>query len=506
MEYLYLFIASLLAGIGTGLAGLSAATVMVPILIVFCPSFSGPTGVYQATAIALLSDILASAFTSYIYIRNKNIDLRRGSIMLVCILAMSTLGSYVAYIVGNVVLGSFSLFLTFFIGIRFLVKPESGNPEATESTYTGFSIRDILISVFFGLTIGFGTGFVGTGGGMMMLVVFTLFLKMGQKTAVGTSTFIMTFTALIAGISHVFIEPSILKDNLFVLIFCLIVTALSSIFSARFANRVNEKLIGTITGLILTVLGAWMLILFYWKQILEFPFIANTIQAFGIYLGILFIYIVVILVLRILLRIPETIFRKLLHLVAVFTPILILYFSGSWLVTDLILLFFGVGAYLALDILEKGKKFSTFFAEKHEGEIKRSLVQYIGTCLILILVLGGFFKRDYLIPATFLMWGLGDAAAGIIGKYYGKKNLKLKGMDSNKTVLGTLAMFTVSFISGGLTLYYLSPFSLLPILILSFCASIAGTVVEAYCRKGSDTVFVPMAIGLTLLLFTSLFS
>ena len=58
MEWVWYIIASVGAGIGTGLAGLSAATVMVPMLIVLCPSFSGDTGAYQATAIALASDML----------------------------------------------------------------------------------------------------------------------------------------------------------------------------------------------------------------------------------------------------------------------------------------------------------------------------------------------------------------------------------------------------------------------------------------------------------------
>lgn len=58
MEYFWYILASVLAGVGTGLVGLSAATVMVPILIVLCPSFAGETGAYQATAIALTSDIV----------------------------------------------------------------------------------------------------------------------------------------------------------------------------------------------------------------------------------------------------------------------------------------------------------------------------------------------------------------------------------------------------------------------------------------------------------------
>lgn len=88
MEWIWYIIAALGAGIGTGLAELSAATVMVPILIVLCPSFAGETGAYQATAIALASDILGSAVTTYTYAKHKNIDLKRGWIMLVCILGM----------------------------------------------------------------------------------------------------------------------------------------------------------------------------------------------------------------------------------------------------------------------------------------------------------------------------------------------------------------------------------------------------------------------------------
>ena len=79
-EIFWYIIASLLAGVGTGLVGLSAATVMVPILIVLCPSFAGETGAYQATAIALASDILGSAVTAVTYTRHKNIDLHRGQL------------------------------------------------------------------------------------------------------------------------------------------------------------------------------------------------------------------------------------------------------------------------------------------------------------------------------------------------------------------------------------------------------------------------------------------
>ncbi|MCM1388510.1 MAG: sulfite exporter TauE/SafE family protein [Bacillus sp. (in: Bacteria)] len=262
MEYIWYIIASLGAGIGTGLAGLSAATVMVPILIVLCPSFAGETGAYHATAIALASDILGSAVTTTIYIRHKNIDLKRGWIMLTCIISMCIAGSFAAWSVGNVVLGSFSLFLTFFIGIRFLIKPDTQRKEVVTKG-SKLDLKGVVISLFFGLTIGFGTGFVGSGGGMMMLVVFTAFLGMDRKPAVGTSTFIMTFTALIASISHIMIDPSIAFERWNVLLICIITATVASIVSAQFANKVNNRTVGLVTGVILTVLGALMLLLHY---------------------------------------------------------------------------------------------------------------------------------------------------------------------------------------------------------------------------------------------------
>ena len=109
MSEIFWCITAALLAVGTGLVRLSAATVIVPILIVLCPPFSGETGAYQATAIALASDILGSAVTAATYIWHRDIDLRRGWI------GMCTLGSFAAWKAGNVVLGGFTLFLTFCI-------------------------------------------------------------------------------------------------------------------------------------------------------------------------------------------------------------------------------------------------------------------------------------------------------------------------------------------------------------------------------------------------------
>lgn len=262
VEYFWYIIASIGAGVGTGLAGLSAATVIVPILIVLCPSFHQAGGVYAASAIALASDVIGSALTAAIYAKNKNIDLKKGSVMFFITVIMSIAGSVVAARRGNNVLGNFTLFATLIVGVRFLLNPGTAT-EYSPDIRGRLSKSDIIFSVIWGTGIGFGIGFLGSGGGMMMLIVFTAFLHMDRKTAVGTSTFTMTFTALIAALSHMFINPSILSERMGALVTCITVTTIASVAAAKFANHVDVRASGLVTGLVLTVLALGLLLLHY---------------------------------------------------------------------------------------------------------------------------------------------------------------------------------------------------------------------------------------------------
>ncbi|MCD8067749.1 MAG: sulfite exporter TauE/SafE family protein, partial [Lachnospiraceae bacterium] len=388
MEYFWYIIAALGAGIGTGLAGLSAATVMVPILIVLCPSFGGEYGAYQATAIALASDILGSAVTSSVYARNKRIDLKHGWVIMACIIALSTVGSYAAYLVGNVVLGGFTLFLTFCIGIRFLVRPDTSKSGADISSVR-LGWKEIIISLFFGLTIGFGTGFVGTGGGMMMLVVFTAFLGYDLKTAVGTSTFIMTFTALIGFISHALIHPAIVVERWNVLIICIITATAASLISAQFANRVNSKTVGRVTGVILTFLGAAMIYLNYFRGTQPPPLAQELLHT----LAVLLIFLVVAVCAALLgfqfLHIGGEARRKVLHTIAFLIILVMLLASTHWYIPALLSVLFVVIVYPILRICEKKDFYAGLFQERTAGEVRNSLILLFGTAAVLITLFWG---------------------------------------------------------------------------------------------------------------------
>ena len=499
MEWFWYIIASLGAGIGTGLAGLSAATVMVPILIVLCPSFSGETGAYQATAIALASDILGSAVTTWTYARHKNIDLKRGWIMLVCILSMCTVGSYVAFIVGNVVLGGFTLFLTFFIGIRFLVKPDTSR-EKQAAKGEKLDWKGVVISLFFGLTIGFGTGFVGTGGGMMMLVVFTVFLGMELKTAVGTSTFIMTFTALIASVSHILIHPAIVLEKWSVMLVCIAVATIASLVSARFANRVKNRTVGLVTGAVLTVLGAAMLILNYWGFLSRYALFTGTLRCLGALVAYVVPCVVVLFPIRFLTKIPSFVFRKLLHVVAFTCVSLMILTAQSWQAAALTSVIAAAAVYPLLAVFERENWYPKLLVEKRPGEVKNSLILLCLMFAVLIAVCWGIFDRPALAATAILMWGTGDAAAALVGIPFGKHKVRSKLTDGKKSWEGSMAMFAVSLLTGFLMLLTVAKSGLPRALIAAGLGAMFGTAAELFSPSEYDTVTVPLVIAAVLLI------
>ncbi|MCD7715669.1 MAG: TSUP family transporter [Lachnospiraceae bacterium] len=502
MEYFWYIIAAIGAGVGTGLAGLSAATVMVPILIVLCPSFGGEYGAYQATAIALASDILGSAVTSSVYAKNKHIDLKHGWVMMACIVALSTVGSYAAYVVGNVVLGGFTLFLTFFIGIRFLVKPDTSKSGA-DSANVRLGAKEIAISLFFGLTIGFGTGFVGTGGGMMMLVVFTAFLGYDLKTAVGTSTFIMTFTALIGFISHSLIHPAIILERWNVLIICIVTATAASLISAQFANRVNNKTVGRVTGVILVILGAAMIYLNYFSDTigLSAAALSALVPELLHTLGVLILFLVIAVCIALLafrfLHVDGEARRKVLHTIAFLLIVVLMLASEHWYVPAFLSLLFAVVVYPILRLLEKQPFYTSLFQERSSGEVRKSLLLLFGMAAVLITVFWGLLNSQITVLSAILAWGLGDEAAALIGKRFGRHKLTFGLADHKKSREGSTAMLCTAFLAIFITLT-VNNILLIPALAAAILGAIVGAFAEAVTKNGYDTVSVPCAAALVI--------
>jgi uncharacterized membrane protein YfcA len=237
------FFAGMGAGLGTGFAGMSAAAVVSPMLITFLHIEP-----YAAVGISLASDVLASTVSAYTYGKNKNLDIKNGSVMMASVLLFTILGSYLASLVPSKTMGGFSVFMTFLIGVKFIVKPVMTTKEAMVHVSPRKRILQSICLI---------CGFVGAGGGMMMLLSLTSVLGYELKTAVGTSVFIMTFTALTGALSHFSIGGS---PDWIVMGLCVFFTLVWARVAAHFANKAEPAVLNRVTGVVLMALGLTIMI------------------------------------------------------------------------------------------------------------------------------------------------------------------------------------------------------------------------------------------------------
>ena len=148
------------------------------------------------------------------------------------------------------------MFMTLLVGLKFIFKPVM---TAKESNQTRSARQAAIQSAFCGMAVGLICGFVGAGGGMMMLLVLVSVLGYELKTAVGTSVFIMTFTAFTGAVSHFAIGGGITDFS--ILILCMLFTLVFAVLTAKFANKSSEKVMNRALGFGLAALGIAMIIL-----------------------------------------------------------------------------------------------------------------------------------------------------------------------------------------------------------------------------------------------------
>ncbi len=246
--------AGIAAGVGTGFAGMSATTAIVPMLVTFL-------GVpwYEAVGIGLASDVLASAFSAYVYRKNGNMDLKQGLIMLASVLIMTVIGSYFSQYMPNREMGYLSVITVTFLGLRFILRPAT---RQSPFVLSGGEKRRGFLAVICGIFIGFYCGFMGLGGGMMMLFILTTILRYDLRTAVGTSVFVMTFIALTGAVSHIYFGD--VASYLSVLLLCVFFTLVSALAAAAISNHLKDSTTNRVTGVVLFALGLLMV----WEKFL----------------------------------------------------------------------------------------------------------------------------------------------------------------------------------------------------------------------------------------------
>lgn len=255
VEIIKMIAIGILAGIVTGLTGASGVMVVVPLLNMLL-NFS----VHDAIGTSLMVNVIASIATAYPYYKHGNVDLKSGIWIAIGSITGAQLGVFFAVKTPEAGLGgAFGIFLIVMGSI--IWKRGLNRERLAKKINIKFKTekKKILTALGLGFIIGIMAGVFGAGGGLMILFVLIFVLNFPLHLAIGTSVIIMAITASSAMIGYA------LHANLKPLAGLIlgISAALSAIGSAKFANRVDEKILSKAVGLVFISLGIIMTVVNY---------------------------------------------------------------------------------------------------------------------------------------------------------------------------------------------------------------------------------------------------
>ena len=120
-----------------------------------------------------------------------------------------------------------------------------------------YSLKTILISIGAGLMVGFVNGFLGAGGGMLLVPILTLLLGLNSRVAHSTAVFVIAPICLVSGITYVIkgvIDWSILLP-------VAIGTIVGGIAGTFLLKKLKNDVINIIFWCVMIGSGVWILVM-----------------------------------------------------------------------------------------------------------------------------------------------------------------------------------------------------------------------------------------------------
>ena len=196
---------------------------------------------------------------------------------------------------------------------------------------------------------------------------------------------------------------------------------------------------------------------------------------------------------RMLVRIPDELFRKILHFILLGAYVPLCFAFQAWWMAAVFALSLMVILFPALFFAQKIPQFSSFVNERKKGEFKGSMVYAVGMMALSVTLCWGLFGDKYLVLASIYAWGVGDALAALVGKRFGKHKIRWRIADGKKSFEGSLAMLVCAFLSVLTVLLVRGGISLPMCILISALAALFTTFAELCTKNGLDTVICPLS-------------
>ena len=157
---------------------------------------------------------------------------------------------FVQFFSQQVLLGLFGLLMT---GTGFIVMFNTSKQPDEQALRCQPSWT---VSAIIGFCIGLLTGFLGVGGGFLIVPAIAMLLKCSLRIAVGTSLMVISFNSFAGFLSHAYVGHIPYRITFVFLFFTLMGTLLGSLY----AERVPLSLLGRVFAGLIILTGGFMLI------------------------------------------------------------------------------------------------------------------------------------------------------------------------------------------------------------------------------------------------------
>jgi uncharacterized membrane protein YfcA len=208
------------AGCLGAMLGLGGGVLMI---IFFILALNLPA--HQAVALSLLAVIASSSMGGSVYLKDRITNVKLAMVLETCTVTGAVTGAILALILPSffteIVLGIVILFAAFIMlkspQYEKTVPPEAGNKLVRGGFYDALKKCDVLytpirmrLGLLTSLLAGSISGIAGIGGGVVMVPIMNLVMKVPIKAAAGTSNFMVGVTAAASAFIYMsggFVDP-----------------------------------------------------------------------------------------------------------------------------------------------------------------------------------------------------------------------------------------------------------------------------------------------------------
>lgn len=251
------YIASLFIGISLGLIGGGGSILTVPVLVyLFAVS---PTMAISYSLFIVGVTSLVGAFNNYLkgLVNFKTVLLFGSSSITIVFIVRKFLIPFLPDVFFK--LGTFNVTHGLFVMVVFAILMVAASVSMIRGKKVEAETKAKFnpgILIFYGVLIGMVTGFLGAGGGFLLIPALVILMKLPMKEAIGTSLLIIALNSLIGFIADIGQHHI---DWMFIIIITLI--AIAGIFIGGYFNqKVNSGKLKKGFGWFVLVMGVYIIV------------------------------------------------------------------------------------------------------------------------------------------------------------------------------------------------------------------------------------------------------